>query len=99
MNNACAWFAKNYKGVKTKNVMIIPAGKLADGAGFNEKVEIMRKTDLNEDARNGGRYLAGHDRTGAALQSIFAPLRSPISAAIYSGMSRTTSVRLPELIS
>lgn len=47
MNNACAWFTKNYQGAKAKRVIVIPAGKLAPGAGFTEEVEIMRKTELN----------------------------------------------------
>ncbi len=58
MNNACAWFANNYKGAKTKNIMIIPAGKLGNGAGFNEKVEIMRKTELNRLTKNTRSFFA-----------------------------------------
>ncbi len=52
MNNACAWFAKAYKGVNAKNIMIIPAGKLGSGAGFNEPVEIMRKGELSKLTKN-----------------------------------------------
>jgi len=52
MNNACAWFAKNYKGAKAKNIMVIPANRLANAAGFNEEVQIMRKTDLNRLTKN-----------------------------------------------
>ena len=52
MNNACAWFAKNYKAAKAKSIMIIPAGKLGNGAGFNQEVQIMRKTELNRLTKN-----------------------------------------------
>ena len=52
MNNACAWFAKNYKGAKAKNIIIIPRTKLANGAGFNEEVQVMRKTELNKLTKN-----------------------------------------------
>jgi len=58
MNNAGAWFTKNYKGVKAKNVMILPAGKLANGAGFNEEVQIMRKTELNRLTKNVRSFFA-----------------------------------------
>ena len=46
MNNACAWFSKNYKGATAKNVLIIPTKKVSSAAGFNGEVEIMRKTKL-----------------------------------------------------
>ena len=58
MNNACAWFAENYKGAKAKNVMVIPAGKLANGAGFNEEVQIMRKNELTKLTRNVRAFFA-----------------------------------------
>lgn len=58
MNNACAWFAKNYKAAKAKNIMIIPAGKLANGAGFNEEVQIMRKTELGRLTKNARSFFA-----------------------------------------
>lgn len=48
MNNACAWFATNYKGARAKNVIVIPTPKLANGAGFNEEVQVMRKGELNK---------------------------------------------------
>jgi hypothetical protein len=48
MNNSCAWFKKNSQGALAKRIMIIPAKKLGDGAGFNESVEIMRRAKLKD---------------------------------------------------
>lgn len=47
MNNACAWFAKYYKGASATRIMIIPTNKVSKAAGFNENVEIMRKAELS----------------------------------------------------
>lgn len=58
MNNACAWFTKNYKGAKAKNVLILPAGKLGNGAGFNDEVQIIRKTELNRLTKNVRSFFA-----------------------------------------
>jgi hypothetical protein len=52
INNACAWFAKNYKGARSTNVMIIPTNVLGAGAGFNEEVGIMSATELKKLRRN-----------------------------------------------
>lgn len=52
MNNSCAWFKANYPGALAKNILIIPTKKLGDGAGFNEDVEIMRKSKLRDLVRN-----------------------------------------------
>ena len=38
--------------------MIVPAGKLANGAGFNEEVQVMRKTELNRLTKNVRSFLA-----------------------------------------
>lgn len=46
MNNACAWFAKNYPGCKSTNIIIIPPKNVSKGAGFNEKTLIMREKEL-----------------------------------------------------
>lgn len=48
LNNACAWFDREYAGCESTNVLIIPAVKLGPGAGFNKDVRIMRKRDLNK---------------------------------------------------
>src|SRR6185437_903453 len=48
MNNACAWFSREYVGCESINVLIIPTAKLNQGAGFNEPVRIMRRRDLNK---------------------------------------------------
>jgi hypothetical protein len=48
---------------------------------------------------NSVRPLPRQDRASAASQRIVAPLHSLVYTAIYAGMSRTTSVNLPELIS
>jgi replicative superfamily II helicase len=48
MNNACAWFKKNYPGAKVKNIMIIPTRIVGKAAGFNEPVQIMQKKHLKD---------------------------------------------------
>jgi len=48
MNNACAWFAKNYQGAEVTRIMVIPTNKIAKGAGFNEDIQIMRKRELRK---------------------------------------------------
>jgi len=46
MNNARAWFDKNYSGATCRSVLIIPTSKLGKGAGFNTPTEIMRAQEL-----------------------------------------------------
>lgn len=46
MNNACAWFEREYGDKKTKNIMIIPTKKLSNAAGFNKPVQIMKSNKL-----------------------------------------------------
>jgi replicative superfamily II helicase len=46
MNNACAWFSKNYPGCKAANILIIPPIRLGRGCGFNQEVQIMREREL-----------------------------------------------------
>jgi replicative superfamily II helicase len=46
MNNACAWFDKNFKGATAAKIMVIPMNKLGRAAGFNQEVRIMRDREL-----------------------------------------------------
>lgn len=46
MNNACAWFDREYGDKKTKNLMIISTKKIENAAGFNQSVEIMKTNKL-----------------------------------------------------
>lgn len=48
MNNASAWFQKNYPGAKVKRILIIPTKNLSRAAGFTDDVEIMRETRLKK---------------------------------------------------
>ncbi len=48
MNNASAWFKRNYGDAGAKRIMIIPTKKLGQGAGFNDAVEIMREPSLKK---------------------------------------------------
>jgi len=48
MNNACAWFKKNYPGAKVKNIMVISTKNVAKAAGFNDPVQVMQKKQLTE---------------------------------------------------
>ncbi|MEW9673523.1 DEAD/DEAH box helicase family protein [Ammoniphilus sp. 3BR4] len=48
MNNACAWFSKNYGEISIKRIMIINTRKVASAAGFNYPVEIMREKHLKK---------------------------------------------------
>lgn len=46
MNNACAWFDREYGDRRRKNIMIINTKKISSAAGFNESVQIMRSNKL-----------------------------------------------------
>ncbi|MEK4037068.1 DEAD/DEAH box helicase family protein [Paenibacillus sp. FSL F4-0122] len=46
MNNACAWFDRQYGDVPVKRIMITPTNKISNAAGFNESVQIMRDKHL-----------------------------------------------------
>ncbi|QCT01397.1 restriction modification system DNA specificity protein [Paenibacillus algicola] len=48
MNNACAWFTKNYGDVPVKRIMIIPSKKVNNSTGFNYPVEIVRDGNLRK---------------------------------------------------
>lgn len=52
MNNAIAWFERNYAGTKVKNIMIIPTKVVGRAAGFNAAVQIMRNPSLKKLSSN-----------------------------------------------
>lgn len=56
MNNACAWFKRNYPGATVTRVMIIPTKKVAKAAGFNEDVLIMRASGLRKFVQSVRRF-------------------------------------------
>lgn len=52
MIKASAWFAKHYKGVKVKRVLIIPTLKVSKAAAFTDDVEVMRDKSLSRLRKN-----------------------------------------------
>ncbi len=52
LNNACAWFKKNYHDAKVTNLLIIPTKVVSSAAGFNEPVQIVRKPNLKKLVKN-----------------------------------------------
>ena len=52
MNNACAWFKKHYHDAKVTNLLIIPTKIVSSAAGFNELVQIVRKSSLKKLVKN-----------------------------------------------
>lgn len=52
MNNACAWFKRNYPSAEVRGIMIVPTNQVNKAGGFNEKVEIMRKRNLGKLTEN-----------------------------------------------
>jgi len=48
MNNACAWFDKNYYAATATNLMIIPTNKVGKAGGFSAPVQIMRGRELRK---------------------------------------------------
>lgn len=62
INNACAWFAREYPGGRATNVMVIPARRIAKGAGFNEPVVLLRESKLRSLTGNVRRFF-GEFRT------------------------------------
>jgi replicative superfamily II helicase len=58
MNNACAWFARVYPGVKGHKFMVIPTLMVAKAAGFNESVRILRKKGLHTLVKNARTFFA-----------------------------------------
>jgi replicative superfamily II helicase len=64
INNACAWFAREYPGASANPRLIIPTRELGKGAGFNAPVQIMRAKHLQllgKSARGFFGGLAGLD--------------------------------------
>jgi hypothetical protein len=47
MNNACAWFDRNYAGASATPFIIIPTKKVSKAAGFNKDVFVLRKRGLD----------------------------------------------------
>ena len=56
VNNAIGWFREHYAGAIGRNLMVIPAVRLAAGAAFNGEVEIVRRTELNDLKTNFRRF-------------------------------------------
>ena len=52
MNNAIAWFKRNYSGAKSTNLMIIPPKAIGHAGGFSEPVRIMRNANLKQLSAN-----------------------------------------------
>jgi len=48
MNNAVAWFTKNYPGAMSHNVMIIPTNTMSSATAFGHAVTIMRAKELQK---------------------------------------------------
>lgn len=48
MNNACAWFEKNYKGTTATKILVIPTNRVSRAAGFVQEVGIMRDKELRK---------------------------------------------------
>lgn len=46
MNNACAWFRRNYRGTRLNPILIIPTRTVGKAAGFNEAVFILHQAGL-----------------------------------------------------
>lgn len=56
MNNACAWFERNYGNVGVKRIMIIPTKKVSRAAGFNLEVGIIRQSNLKKLISNVNKF-------------------------------------------
>ena len=52
INNSSAWFAREYPGANVTRIMIIPARKVGNAAGFNEPVMLLRDRNLKILVRN-----------------------------------------------
>lgn len=52
MNNASAWFAREYVGASVTRVLIIPPRNIGNAAGFTDPVSILREKGLKKLARN-----------------------------------------------
>jgi replicative superfamily II helicase len=58
MNNACAWFERNYKGTMATKILIIPTNRLGHAAGFVQEVVIMRDKELRNLRKNVKAFFA-----------------------------------------
>jgi len=58
MNNASAWFAREYPGAKATRVLVIPARQLGKAAGFTDDVLLLRDRNLQGLARNVRAFFA-----------------------------------------
>jgi len=58
MNNASAWFAREYRGAKVTRVLIIPARQLGEAAGFTDDVLLLRERNLRTLTRNVRAFFA-----------------------------------------
>lgn len=73
MNNAIAWFARNYRGAKATNLMIVPTRRVGRAAGFNAAVGIVTKKDLDRltsNVRHFYREFAGRKLGELSAESI-----------------------------
>lgn len=52
MNNASAWFAREYPGASVTRVLIIPPRKIGSGAGFTNDTLLLREKKLARLSRN-----------------------------------------------
>lgn len=52
MNNASAWFNKNYGDVRVTRILIISTKTVSRAAGFTEEVKIMRERNLKKLVKN-----------------------------------------------
>jgi replicative superfamily II helicase len=48
INNACVWFANNYPGTTSTNILIISTSKVGKAGGFSEPVQIMKRRELRK---------------------------------------------------
>lgn len=48
MNNASAWFKKNYGDIKVTRVLIIPTKTVSRAGGFLDEVKVLRNTNLTK---------------------------------------------------
>lgn len=52
LNNASAWFARNYPGAAVTRVLVIPARQLGEAAGFTDETLLLRERNLKSLTRN-----------------------------------------------
>jgi replicative superfamily II helicase len=59
MNNASAWFAREYPGASVTRVLVIPPRQLGEAAGFTEETFLLRERNLKSLARNARSFFSG----------------------------------------